>query len=171
MTTILKWKAIQRGSVLSLRYSWQHRSKSRPQNPGSELFVTHASEFALGLLSASHGNDLIKDPPSDLLDRLAPIQNSPGVDVHVLIHMGEERCVRGDFDAWSRLAAIDTSPSGGKNPDIATARHQSGHAHGIVTRSVHEAKSGRGDRLGVLIDRCQRRLPALGHSTKALFVN
>src|SRR5207245_4099654 len=97
-----------------------------------EFLVPNASQFALGFFTARHGDDLVEDPPADLLDRFRAIEDCAGVDVHVWFHPTVERGVGRDLDTGRWFAAIDTAAAGGEHADVATAADQTGHAHRVV---------------------------------------
>src|SRR2546429_1171566 len=56
------------------------------------------------------------------------------------------------------LPILNAAAPGREHADVASAADQTGHAYRIVSGRVHETETGRGDRLGVVINRGQRRL-------------
>ena len=106
-----------------------------------------------------------------MFHRFRTVEDGARVQVHVFIHPVKQRAVGRDLDAGRGLAAIDTAASGGEDADVAAARDESGHAHGIVAGRVHEAEAGRGDGFGVIINGGERGLAALGNRAEALLVN
>src|SRR2546422_11249745 len=95
--------------------------KRRSQHPRSKLFVADAGQFALGLFTAGHREDLLKDPHADLLDSFGAVQDGAGVDVHVFVHPVVERRIGGDLDAGRRFTTVNTAASGREDADSGTA--------------------------------------------------
>src|SRR5207247_869337 len=82
-----------------------------------------------------------------------------------------EQGVGRDLDARRGFAAIHAAAAGGEHANVAAAADQASHAHGIVTGRVHETETARGDRLGVAINRGQRRLATFSHRAQTFFIN
>src|SRR5688572_28557229 len=75
------------------------------------------------------------------------------------------------FDARRWFAAIHASAPRRKHGHIASPRDQARHAHWIETRCVHETQPLVFNRLCILINLLQARLPALGNRPQALLEN
>src|SRR5204863_6790530 len=98
-------------------------------------------------------------------------EDCSGVDVHVVLHPVVKGSVGRHLDTGGGFAPVHTAAAGGEHANVATAADQTGHAHRVVAGCVHITKARCSDWFGVMINRGERGLPALGDGAQALLVN
>src|SRR5687768_1636726 len=76
-------------NVAALALSLRRTSPSErgAEEPRRELLVPHSRPLGLGHLAPGHSDDLVENPPADVLDRLGAVQDRAGVEVHVVDHV------------------------------------------------------------------------------------
>src|SRR5262245_53871722 len=142
----------------------------RPYAPGREFFFANIVDLALRFFAAGHGQDLFKYLSPYNFDR-RPAQNSARINIHVVDHVLIHGRVGGDFDRWSRLAAEYRPSSGGKHQDVGASSYNSSHAHGIISRRVHDDEAFGFHRLGITHDLNEGRAASLGNGAKRFLID
>ncbi len=84
-----------------------------------------------------------------------------------MVHRGVGR----DFDGRGGFAAEHRAAAGGEDQDIGAAGHDARHAHGIVSRRVHDHEAFCLDRLRVTYDIDEGRAAALGYGAQRFFID
>src|SRR5829696_4296991 len=92
----------------------------RANRPGRKLGRAGIVLLALGSLPRGNLQDALEDALPSLLHRLMAVQDSPTVDVHVLLHVLEETRVGCDLDGQRRLASEHAAAARGKADEVCT---------------------------------------------------